>query len=87
MLFLNQNINTAAMAILANVPQIFLAGIYPIYNPLVTLMFSANWWAWLSSSPCKLVVSSPTAQQTDPPLVGMPLSWRFALLLVHSFPR
>ncbi|KFA73846.1 hypothetical protein S40288_09013 [Stachybotrys chartarum IBT 40288] len=84
MLSLNPNTNTAVMAILANIQQTFLAGIYLIYNPLVALMFSANWWASVSSSPCKLVVSSPTAQQTGPPLLGMPLSWGVAILLLQS---
>ena len=84
MVSLDPNTNTAGMAMLANVPQLFLAAIYIVFNPLVSLMFSADWWASLASARRSLVVSSPSAQQTSPPLLGASFGWGLTLLALHS---
>jgi len=58
--------STITMAIMANIPQVFLALIYLIYTGIMTTMFIAVDWSHLGTKGNTLIVRSPVGNQKRP---------------------
>jgi hypothetical protein len=74
---------TIAMALMANIPQIFLAAVWLLYMGIVTSMFLAADWATFGSTPHTLQVSSPAGQQRGSWLLGAPPAYGAVLLVLQ----
>jgi len=72
------------MAIVANLPQVFLALVYLLYMGIMTSMFLAADWANFAFKAQTLMVSSPTGKQRGTWLLGAPLGWGVALLTLQT---
>lgn len=84
MVFVLSEGNAVSMAILANLPQVFLALIYVVYNGLITSMFVADDWSNFAFKAQALMVSSPTGKQRGTWLLGAPVQYGFPLLALHT---
>lgn len=73
-----------AMAIIANIPQIFLAIIYLMYMGIMTCMFLAADWSKFAFKAQTLMVSTPLGSQRGTWLLGAPLVWGISLLALQT---
>jgi hypothetical protein len=82
----NAEVGTGAvpMAIIANIPQVILAGIYVVYMGIMTSMFIAADWSVYASKSQTLMVSSAVGEQRGTWLLGAPLGYGLALLALHT---
>ncbi|KAH8668084.1 hypothetical protein BGZ60DRAFT_43297 [Tricladium varicosporioides] len=76
--------NAVTMAILANIPQVFLALIYLQYMGIITSMFLARDWSTFAFKPQTLMVSTPSGKQRGTWLLSAPLSWGIPLLALQT---
>lgn len=76
--------NPILMAIIANIPQIFLAMIYLMHMGIMTSMFLAQDWSRFASKGETLMVSTPSGKQRGTWLLGAPLSWGITLLTLQT---
>jgi len=72
------------MAIIANIPQIFLAAAYLLYMGIMTTMFLAADWSAFAFRPQSLMVSTPVGKQRDTWMFGAPPIWGMALLILQT---
>jgi hypothetical protein len=72
------------MAILANLPQVILAGIYVVYLGIMSSMFIAADWSTFAFKKQTLMVSSPVGKQRGSWLLSAPLGYGIGLLAVHT---
>jgi hypothetical protein len=72
-----------ATSVLANTPQLFLSGLYFMYNALYTSMTSANEWSRYASTRKALRVTSPTGPHQRG-TYWLQLPWKFSLPLLIS---
>ncbi|KUJ16884.1 uncharacterized protein LY89DRAFT_733887 [Mollisia scopiformis] len=66
--------NPIVMAIVANIPQIFLLMVYLMYMGIMSSMFLAQDWSRFASQGQTLMVSTPSGKQRGPWLLGAPLT-------------
>ncbi|KIW00772.1 uncharacterized protein PV09_07752 [Verruconis gallopava] len=78
-----QGISTIGMAVLANLPQIFLAMVWLLYMGIITTMFLASDWARYSSRAQSLMVSSPKGEQRSMWFLGAPFAYGSVLLVLQ----
>ena len=76
-------LNFIGMAMLANIPQIFLAAVWLLYMGIMTSMFLAADWATFGTSGHTLQVSSPAGRQRGSWLLGAPPSYGVFLLVLQ----
>lgn len=67
--------NTPVIALLANMPQLFLAAVYLLYNGCITVMFTSSHWSLLGSRPTAMLVSNPVGKQKSRWWFGSPWAW------------
>lgn len=85
MLAASDNFGTpAALALLANLPQLILAWIYLVYNSLLRLLFAAQDYSQFASEPQYLMVNSPRGQQRGTWFFGFPLSWALPMVVLQA---
>jgi hypothetical protein len=72
------------MAILANLPQVILAGIYLVYLGIMSSMFIAADWSAFAFKKQRLMVSSAVGEQRGTWLLGAPLGYGLGLLGLHT---
>ena len=77
--------STITMAIMANIPQVFLALIYLIYTGIMTTMFIAVDWSHLGTKGNTLIVRSPVGNQRGPWALGAPLGYGACLVILSIF--
>ncbi|KAF4628620.1 hypothetical protein G7Y89_g9538 [Cudoniella acicularis] len=78
------NGDAVTMAVLANIPQVFLALVYLQYMGIVTSMFLAADWSVFAFKPQTLMVSTPSGKQRGTWLLGAPLAWGIPLLALQT---
>ena len=71
------------MALLANIPQLFLAAVWLLYMGIMTSMFLAADWARFGTQGQTLQVSSPRGQQRGSWLLGAPPIFGVFLLILQ----
>jgi hypothetical protein len=72
-----------ATSVLANTPQLFLSGLYFMYNALYTSMTTADEWSRYASTRKGLRVTSPTSPHQRR-TYWLQLPWKFSLPLLIS---
>jgi hypothetical protein len=72
------------MAIIANIPQVILAGIYVVYMGIMTSMFISADWSIFATKNQTLMVSSAVGKQRGTWLLGAPLGYGLVLLGLHT---
>ena len=72
------------MAIVANLPQIFLAVAYLLYMGIVTTMFLAADWSSFAFKPQTLMVSTPLQKQRGTWMFGAPPVWGITLMVLQT---
>lgn len=81
--------STIGMAILANIPQLFLALVWLLFMSATTSMFLAQDWSRFGQTGQALMVSSPRGEQRGTWLLGAPLKFAIPLMalqiLLHWF--
>ena len=71
------------MALIANIPQIFLASVWLLYMSIISTMFLASDWARFGTNPQALMTSSPAGERRGTWLLGAPPIYGAALLAVQ----
>lgn len=75
--------STIGMAILANIPQLFLAMVWLLFMGITTSMFLAQDWSRLAHKGQALMVSTPRGEQRGTWLLGAPLKYGIPLMVIQ----
>jgi hypothetical protein len=84
MVLVDNSASPVLMAMLANLPQVILAGIYVVYLGIMTSMFIAADWSNFAFKKQTLMVSSAIGEQRGSWLLGAPLGYGIGLLVLHT---
>jgi hypothetical protein len=76
--------NVITMAVIANLPQVVLSAVYLLFMGIMTSMFLAADWSNYAFKQQPLMVSSPSGRQRGTWLLGAPLGWGIALLVLST---